>query len=158
MHRAFISLVALAGMVLAMPSRRATHVLHEKRAMEPVEWTKSRRVEPDWVLPMRFGLVQSNLDKIEDMLMSVSSPNSPTFGQHFTPEQLIETFAPNQQTIDSVTEWLVSSGISRDRLRLSHNKGWIHLDATTSEVEDLLNAEYHVYTHSSGVEQIGKSS
>lgn len=155
MHLSFLSLVALAGIVFAVPSRRLSHVLHEKRAMEPVDWTKSRRVDPDWVLPMRFGLVQSNLDQIENMLMSVSSPNSPTFGQHFTQEQILETFAPSQQTIDSVTEWLASSGISRDRLRLSHNKGWIHLDATTSEVEDLLKTEYHVYTHTSGVEQIG---
>ncbi|KAH9480397.1 Aorsin [Psilocybe cubensis] len=156
MRRSFISLVALSGIAFAIPSPRSSHVLHEKRAMEPTDWAKSRRVDPDWVLPMRFGLVQSNLDKIEDMLMSVSSPHSPTYGQHFTPEQIRDTFAPSQDTIDSVTEWLVSSGISRDRLRLSHNKGWIHLDATTSEVEDLLKAEYHVYTHtSSGVEQIG---
>ena len=36
------------------------------------------------------------------------------------------------------------------------NKGWIHLNASTYEVENLLNTEYHVYTHPSGDTQIGE--
>lgn len=156
MFRAFTLLVALAGVALAAPSRRSPYILHEKRAMEPVDWVKSRRVDPNWVLPMRFGLVQSNLDKLEDMLMSVSDPSSPRYGQHFTPEEVIKTFAPSKESISAVTDWLVGSGISRDRLRLSNNRGWIHVNATTAEVEDLLQAEYHVYTHiETGAEQIG---
>ncbi|KDR82525.1 hypothetical protein GALMADRAFT_828163 [Galerina marginata CBS 339.88] len=156
MFRAFTLLLALGGVALAVPSRRTTHALHEKRAMEPVDWVKSRRVDPAWVLPMRFGLVQSNMDKLEEMLMSVSHPSSPRYGQHFNPEEVVETFAPTKESIDAVTGWLVDSGISRDRMRLSHNRGWILVNATTAEAEDLLQAEYHVYTHTeSGAEQIG---
>jgi tripeptidyl-peptidase I len=73
--------------------------------------------------------------------------------------EIIDTFAPtsSQETMISVvTNWLVDSGFSRDRLRLSANKGWIHLNASTSEVENLLNAEYHVYVHPSGDTQIGE--
>ena len=48
---------------------------------------------------------------------------------------------------------------SPDRLRLLANKGWIDVDATTAEVEDLLNAEYHVYAHpSTASEQMDGSS
>jgi len=156
MHRPFALLVVLVGIALAGPARRSNHVLHEKRALEPVEWVKSRRLEADFILPMRFGLAQSNLDKIEEMLASVSHPRSLTYGQHFSSAEIIDTFAPTQQTIGAVTEWLVDSGISRDRIRLAGNKGWIHVNATAAEAEELLNTEYHVYSHHSGVEQIGK--
>ena len=105
---------------------------------------------------MRFGLAQQNLHKLEEMLMSVSHPDSPKYAQHFTAMEIIDTFAPSEETTSAVTNWLVGSGISRDRLRLSTDKGWIHLDASTSEVEDLLNTEYHVYTHPSGDTQIGE--
>ncbi|KAF4617122.1 hypothetical protein D9613_005784 [Agrocybe pediades] len=152
-------LVALSAAAVAVPSTRpasSVHVLHEKRAMEPVDWVKSRPLDADWILPMRFGLAQQNLDKIEDMLMSVSHPSSPRFNQHFTPEEIRETFAPSEESINSVTDWLVGAGIAKDRLRLSGNKGWIHLDATVDEAERLLKAEYHVYTHAgTGSEQIG---
>ena len=102
---------------------------------------------------MRFGLTQQNLHKLEEMLVSVSHPESP---KHFTPLEVVDTFAPSEETISAVTNWLVNSGFSRYRLRLSANKGWIHLNASTSEIENLLNTEYHLYTHSSGDTQLGE--
>jgi tripeptidyl-peptidase-1 len=148
--------LALAGAAYAAPSARHAHILHEKRAIEPMDWTRSRRLDPTHVLPMRFGLVQQNIDKLEELLEVVSSPHSPKFGQHYTAKEIVDTFAPHKDTISTVTDWLLSSGIASERLRLSADKGWIHLNATASEAESLLKAEYHVYTHSeSGVEQIG---
>ncbi|KAG6864832.1 hypothetical protein C0991_006892 [Blastosporella zonata] len=138
------------------PSRRSNHVLHEKRAADPLDWT-ARRLETHKILPMRFGLTQQNLHRMEEMLMAVSHPESPTYGRHWTPAEVVDTFAPSDETIAAVTEWLSGAGISADRLRLSPSKGWIDLNATVAEVEDLIMAEYHVYSHEeSGYEQIGK--
>ena len=149
-------LAALLGVASAAPSPRSDYVVHETRVSEPTHWTKTGRLESNKVLPMRFGLIQQNLHRLEEMLMSVSHPESPNYAQHFTPMEVIDTFAPSEETISAVTNWLVDSGFSHDRLRLSANKGWIHLNASTSEVENLLNAEYHVYTHPSGDTQIGE--
>lgn len=156
MRSALPFLLTLFGVTLAVPSPRVSHVVHETRALEPIHWTNTGRLDASRVLPMRFGLVQQNLHKLEEMLMSVSHPESPKYAQHFTATEVIDTFAPSEETVSAVTNWLVESGFSRDRLRLSHNKGWIHLDASTSEVENLLKTEYHVYTHPSGDTQIGK--
>ncbi|KAI0775553.1 subtilisin-like protein [Trametes elegans] len=146
---------SLAAAAVALPSRRADLVVHEKRAMEPVEWVQSQRLAADAVLPMRFGLTQNNLHRIEEMLMSVAHPSSPSYGQHFSPEDIVDTFAPSHETVSAVTDWLVESGIAKERLRLSASKGWLEVNATAAEVEDLLAAEYHVYTHPSGARQIG---
>lgn len=159
MHlQVFAFALAFAKLATSAPSPRSSHVLHEKRAMEPTNWAISRKLEADRVLPMRFGLTQSNLHKLEEMLMSVSHPESTNYGQHFSAHDITNTFAPAAETIAAVMEWLVESGISDDRLRLSHNKGWIEVNATVSEVEELIDAEYHVYTHPSGVEQISEYS
>jgi tripeptidyl-peptidase-1 len=104
---------------------------------------------------MRFGLAQQNLHRVEEMLMAVSHPESPTYGKHYTPADIVDTFAPSDETISTVTNWLIDSGFARNRLRLSANKGWLSLEATTAEVENLLNAEYHVYNHASGDQQFG---
>ncbi|KAG5346761.1 hypothetical protein C0989_000262, partial [Termitomyces sp. Mn162] len=104
---------------------------------------------------MRFGLKQENLHRIEEMLLAVSHPQSPTYGQHWTPSAVVETFAPSDDTIAAVANWLTDAGITRERLRLSVSKGWIDLNATVGEIEDLLKTEYHVYTHmETGDEQI----
>ena len=148
--------VTLLDVASAVHSLRSDNVVHETRGLEPTHWTKTARLDSNKVLPMRFGLTQQNLHRLEDMLMSVSHPESPKYAQHFTPMEVVDTFAPSEETISAVTNWLVDSGFSRDRLRLSANKGWIHLNASTSEVENLLNTEYHVYAHPSGDTQIGE--
>ncbi|CAA7266125.1 unnamed protein product [Cyclocybe aegerita] len=150
-----VFLLVLVGAALAAPALHSTHVLHEKRAAEPRGWTLTRRLESGKILPMRFGLVQQNLHKIEDMLMLASLPSSPKYGKHFTPQEIVDTFAPSRETISAVTDWLVEAGLAPERLRLSQNKAWIYVNATMSEVESLLKAEYHLYSHSSGAEQIG---
>ena len=155
--RSILPFVAtLLGVAFAVPSPRYDHVIHETRSAEPIHWAKTGRLDSNRVLPMRFGLVQQNLHRLEEMLMSVSHPESPKYAQHFTPMEVVDIFAPSKETISAVTNWLVDSGFSRDRLRLSPNKGWILVNASTSEVENLLNTEYHEYTHPSGDKQIGE--
>jgi len=58
-------------------------------------------------------------------------------------------FAPSEKTVAAAWEWLVSSGISAERITHSDNKAWLAFDATTEEAEALLHAEYHKYEHAS---------
>ena len=86
----------LASYAAASPSPRANHVLHETRVVEPLDWVLSRRLEAykDKVLPMRFGLVQHNMHRLEGLLLEVSHPESLNYGQHYIPAEIVETFAP----------------------------------------------------------------
>ena len=156
--RSIFSFVAtLLSVAFAVHSPRSDYVLHETRAAEPIYWAKIGRLDSNSVLPMRFGLVRQNLHKLEEMLMSLSHPESLKNAQNFTPMEIVDIFAPSEETTSVVINWLVDSGFSRDRLRLSPNKGWILVNASTSEVENLLNTEYHVYSHPSGDKQIGEN-
>ncbi|KAJ6555036.1 subtilisin-like protein [Mycena vulgaris] len=150
-------LLALASLSTALPSLHSTHVLHEKRAAEPsaAGWMQARRLESRKIIPLRVGLRQRNLHQLEDLLLSVSHPDSPTYGQHWSPAQIVDTFAPESETIEAVKAWLVDAGISSERLRLSPSRGWIAANVTVEEAERLLRTEYHVYEHPSGAEQFG---
>ncbi|KAJ7843350.1 subtilisin-like protein [Mycena olivaceomarginata] len=152
-----LALVAFSGISVASPSLHSEHVVHEKRAADPsfAGWIQAHRLESYKIIPMRVGLRQQNLHQLEDLLLSVSHPESPTYGQHWSPEQVVDLFAPSHETIAAVKNWLVDSGVSHDRLRLSPSRGWIAVNVTVEEAENCLNAEYHVYTHSSGAEQFG---
>ena len=154
MRSFLLCLLAICTLVACAPSRRASYVVHEKRAAEPVAWTRTRRLEAHKVLPLHIGLAQQNMHELEELLMSVAHPDSPTFGQHWSPERVVEHFAPSAATVSEVKNWLIASGFHPTRIRVSNNKGWIDVNATTSEVESLLNTEYYVYTHPSGHEQI----
>ncbi|KAI1335592.1 subtilisin-like protein [Xylariaceae sp. FL0016] len=128
-----------------------SHALHERHMPHwGRKWTKRDRVQADTVLPMRIGLKQSNLEAGHDKLMDISNPKSSNYGKHLSSEEVIDFFAPAQDSVDAVLDWLVASGISRERIAQSVNRQWIQFDAETSEVEDLLYTDFHVWEHRDG--------
>lgn len=144
-------LFGLTSLLLVSSSLAAAvlpHEIHELRDIIPAGWTRGSRLNKRTILPVRIALKQNNLDNLHDYLMQVSDPSSSTYGQHWTLDQVKDTFAPSQDTRDTVTEWLQSSGIAKHRLDLtSGSGGWITFDATVSELETLLQTQYHSWTH-----------
>lgn len=139
-----------------LSSRHGEFILHEKRLDYP-DWKLFQRLEGHVNIPLRIGLKQQNLDSISNYLMAVADPDSPTYGQHWSQEKVIEIFAPSSQANESVHSWLVDAGFDAGRLKLSHNNAWIDVHgATAMEVESLLDTEYHIYKHDSGAEHVGE--
>ncbi len=86
----------------------------------------------------------------------VSHPKSPQYGNHWTAGKIAETFAPSEETISAVHNWLVGSGIPAERIKISSTKGWINVDASVAEANELLRTEYNVYVHESGKSHVGR--
>lgn len=148
MRYSLLSIAALVASAFTAPSAR--HVIHEKRSTIPNGWYEESRLEPSTVLPMKIALTQANIDRLEELLMEVSHPESEKFGQHWSAKQVAETFAPSSETVEAVRGWLEANGIAAERVTQSQSLGWLHFDATVEEAESLLKTEYKVYKHESG--------
>ncbi|KAK6356868.1 hypothetical protein TWF718_001208 [Orbilia javanica] len=125
----------------------STYVVHEKRAVENHAWFKRSPAERSSFLPMRIGLKQRNLDKGHDLLMEISTPGSPKYGNHLSKAEVIEMFAPAAESEHIVIKWLEDSGFHPDRISISSNRQWVQFDALVSEIEPLLRTSYHIYEH-----------
>ncbi|KAJ1328207.1 tripeptidyl-peptidase I [Microdochium nivale] len=145
-----------AGLVPA--ARRqvpSTHALHERHLPQhTVHWSKRSKLPSSTVLPVRIGLAQGSLSAGHDRLLAMSDKTSEYYGKHMTAEEVIDFFAPPQSLVDAVAGWISSSGISEERIGLSANKQWLQFDATTEEVEALLYAEFHVWQHTDGFQEV----
>ncbi|KAF7363047.1 Subtilisin-like protein [Mycena venus] len=140
-------LLALAAVILGVTA--APQVI-------PSGLTLQRRADPDALIPLRFSLAQSNLDKLETFVLDVADPRSPNYGKHWSPAQVRETFRPSQGAIDTVNGWLTDhAGIHADKIKLSPNGDILHLDVTIAEAESLLQAEYNVYSDEDGNVRVG---
>ncbi|KAJ7367301.1 subtilisin-like protein [Mycena albidolilacea] len=147
-----LALFPLALVAVATAHALSPFVQHGKRNALPPGWSRARRHAPDAVLPLRFGLTQPNVDMniLQSLLNDVSHPDSPNYGNHWSPARVAQHFAPSNETIQAVVSWIVKSGVPRDRVRVSKTKGWVQvLNATVAEAETLLKAEYHVFEHES---------
>ncbi|CCE31770.1 related to Tripeptidyl-peptidase I precursor [Claviceps purpurea 20.1] len=74
-----------------------------------------------------------------------SDPGSPDYGKHYTTDQIINLFAPKQESIDVVKAWLVESGVPADSISLSKSRGWLMFNSSVSKLETLVKADYHVF-------------
>ncbi|CAF0846905.1 unnamed protein product [Adineta steineri] len=127
-----------------------TYVIYERREHIPLHWNKHDKADRNFILPMRIGLVQQNIENIEEELMKVSDPTSPNYGRHLTPAQVADMFAPKQETIDCVLQWLENFGIKRNQIKLSASKGWLQFDITVRDAQRLMKTKYYRYKHKSG--------
>jgi len=146
MRSTSIVALAFAALTAAAPSA-LPYVLHEKREATLELWKRDGRPDGDYVLPVRIGLKQRNLEHADRFLLDVADPSSPNYGKHWSAEKVANVFAPSAETSDRTVDWLNEAGI--DTARLSHSKGrnWIEFDATVAEMEQLLRTQYHIYQH-----------
>lgn len=145
----------LVASAFAIPTPPSDYVVHEQRAVIPFGWRRIERLNGSYVLPLKIALVQTNLDHVEEYLLSVSDPTSENYGKHWSAEKIADTFKPSNETVNAVLTWLVRAGISLQRIKKSQSLGWLHFDATVNEAQKLLKTEYFKFKHTSGAPHIG---
>lgn len=148
MHFSIVTVLGLLGGTLAAPTQNfKRYVVHERRERLPTHWNKNAMLHGDSYIPLRIGLKQSNLHKADEFLTDVSDPESPNFGKHWSAKQIAETFAPSEDSISAVLDWLSEHGISGSRVKQSQGLNWIHAGVTASEAEKLLDTKYYEFKH-----------
>ncbi|EGX93586.1 protease S8 tripeptidyl peptidase I, putative [Cordyceps militaris CM01] len=125
---------------LGMPSQ---HVQHERRSYQTVVKRAAARSSVE--VPVRIALKQRNLERGMDLLMEVSDPSSAKYGQHYSPEQVVDTFAPDESSFAAVKKWLVEAGIPEASITQPKSRGWVDFRTTVGNLESLLKTSYHVY-------------
>ncbi|KAK5995211.1 Tripeptidyl-peptidase sed1 [Cladobotryum mycophilum] len=143
-----ISLILLNGLLagaIAVPT--SSGVVHEKRDTSNGQWIKREALDASTKVPVRIALKQKNLDKGFDYLLEVSDPASKKYGKHYTADEVVQLFAPSDDSVSAVKAWLVKFGIPVDKITSPKSKGWLDFETTSGQLESLLNANYHVYDH-----------
>lgn len=94
-----------------------------------------------------------------NVVLNRSDPASKTYGNHYSKAEVAELFAPSQESVDTVTNWLIKSGIPADEIKAGTSKGWLDFTTTVSKLESLLQTDYSFYLHPrSDTEHLGTES
>lgn len=144
---------ALTAQTLGLPSQRP-YAVHERRDALPSSWIKVSRATPGESIDLRIGLNQRNLEYGYKFVSEIADPESPSYGNHWTPQQVIETFMPSDEAFDSTISWLVDFGISPKRIIPSAGRNWLKVSSNVSEAEALLRTQFNVYRLNDGLEHV----
>ncbi|KAI0674156.1 subtilisin-like protein [Trametes maxima] len=151
------SLLALIsfGSALATPLATSSTAfsVHELRQSVPSGFTEVGPAAPEATITLRIALAQSDPDGIIDALYSVSDPESASYGQHLTKDEVNRFVAPSDETVQAVDAWLEDNGLTAKRL--SPAGDWLSLEVPVSQASSLLNTNFSIFRHAeTGTESI----
>ncbi|KAF2158993.1 hypothetical protein M409DRAFT_38027 [Zasmidium cellare ATCC 36951] len=148
-----LNVLALTGLAtaLAVPlERKAEYAVHSEHFV-PRGWRRLDTPRPDDTIALRLGLKQGSFHELERHLYEVSDPDHPRYGQHLSHGDIQGLTRPSEDALDAVHEWLQENGIYLDRVQYSPARDWLTVALPVSDVEDLLDTNYHEYTNDEGV-------
>lgn len=135
-----------AALLLLLESAVATsNVVVESLHAVPEGWRKLREADPTRYIRLRIALEQPNLAQFEKVFYDISTPKHSRYGQHLSRDELREMMKPREESTNTVIAWLRASGIPPSDIE---NDGeWINVLTTVGNAEQLLDAEFGVYSH-----------
>ena len=76
--------------------------------------------------------------------MDVSHPSSKNYGKHLSKEEVHALFAPAEETLEVVKNWLLGSGLFNEGDIIEYeNKGWLAVDMPAGHAESLFGTAYY---------------
>ena len=101
------------------------------------------RSSPHVKIELLVGVHQTNLAELERVLLAVSEPASPQYGQYLTNHQAHALVAPETKHVDAVLHWLRDYSPEL----LSPSAAWIRAKLTIQQLEQLLDTSFHQVSH-----------
>eukprot|EP01127_Copromyxa_protea_P024021 TRINITY_DN927_c0_g1_i1.p1 TRINITY_DN927_c0_g1~~TRINITY_DN927_c0_g1_i1.p1 ORF type:complete len:467 (+),score=139.64 TRINITY_DN927_c0_g1_i1:3-1403(+) len=138
----------------------ATHKAHPCNFQETCGLHDFKRVaqaDSDRIHTVKLHLRQNNFGaSCPSLLDAVSNPASPSYGEHYSFEQIGE-LTWDQEAIDAVHLFLRQHNVAKYQSKVAPNGEYITVKAPISTLEKMFSAEFHVFKSESQSTQIVRS-
>ncbi|KAK3678498.1 hypothetical protein LTR78_001795 [Recurvomyces mirabilis] len=156
MLRLFVASLTLS-VAIGLPVH--DYVVHEERPATARQVLKRRAgLNPDAVLPIKIGLVQSGLDQAYDWVMDVSHPESSAYASYLTVAEVNDLFKPEPESIDAVREWLSQVADIDQKDILWSKNGWLAANIPVHAAEKAFRTSYFEHADREGRIRVGCDS
>ncbi|KAJ7921462.1 tripeptidyl peptidase A [Mycena leptocephala] len=100
---------------------------------------------PSRGLSLRFGLVQHGFSQLESLLLNISDPDHPSYGNHLSKEQVHALSKPSNDTLGLVEGWLATHNASY--VKWSSSQDSVTAVVPISSAERMLSTRFGVFEH-----------
>lgn len=124
-------------------------VVHEQLTALPSGWMQASAPADESTIILSIGLQQQNLDKLESLIYSVSTPGSASYGKYVEGEHLTALLKPSSEANTAVLAWLQQAGVTN----VYSDGEWVKFASTVKTANKLLNTQFKYY-ESNGVTKL----
>ncbi|PWY93922.1 subtilisin-like protein [Aspergillus sclerotioniger CBS 115572] len=138
---------AVSLAILSLLPSSAVAEVFEKLSAVPNGWRYANTPEGNEPIRLQIALQQHDVAGFEQAVMDMSTPGHVDYGKHFrTHDEMKRMLLPSDTAVDSVRDWLESSGI--DNIQVDAD--WIKFHTTVDQANSLLHADFKWYISDAG--------
>ncbi|KAF9557591.1 hypothetical protein EC968_007539 [Mortierella alpina] len=117
-----------------------TYINFEALVNPPRQWSYQEPAPADAKISLRIGLKLQNVERFRQMVIDLSTPCHPTYGQYMTQDEINAIINPKEKSVQLVLEWLKSAGIPA-----IHDGHSVKAEVTVAQAQVLLQTQFGVY-------------
>lgn len=118
---------------------------HPSAKAELNEWVGIGTPDRSEKVEVTFAIKQTGLERLEQMLMDVSSPRSPNYGNYMTFKEIAEVVYAREESVAAVLQMLKSAGVDEGAVSFTPAKEYATVKIPVSAVEELFKAEMKIF-------------
>lgn len=151
-----LSFVTLAMTGIALAAGSALPLVVKESVTAPSNWIRRGPAPDSHVLDLHFGLKQRAMDDLETKLLDIADPDSASYGQWLTKENVDSYMQPRAESAAAVKRWLSGHGI-QDRKR-SDAGDWMSAQMTVAQARSVLGADFSIFENRETGEQLVRTT
>jgi tripeptidyl-peptidase-1 len=145
-----LSTLRLVGLSSCFILQALAAVVVEQLPGVPAGWSHTDTPSASSSIVLQVALSLQNVDQLESKLQSVSTPDSPSYGQYLDVDDIQSIFGASDESVSAVSDWLTSAGVTE--FQTQGNSVWFKTNVATAN--SLLGTEFKTYTDSFGVSKL----
>ena len=118
------------------------------RSYIPANWYKLERINSNDKMNFIIALKQHNIDYIEDILINISNPKNPQYGEYKTRNEILDIIVPDIKYSESILDWIHTNNNNFDCI---NGFDYIKCNSNVKNVEKLfltnIYSFYNNYTN-----------
>lgn len=138
-----LALLAVSALATASPTARVALEADVNIAAYQRGWQSAGRADGAAMLEMTFAIKQQNLDQLTNILVEISDPTNPKYGQHLTKDQVDALVAPTKEATTAVNNFVFQHGVSCN----PSGSAALVCQVPVAVAEEMLAVEYHNFVH-----------
>jgi len=139
------SLISIFCLIHHVLSIGSSYQIVEQLEEVPQGWSIGSRPSPSTFMTFRLSISQPNMAIFEHIVIDLSTPGHPSYGQYMGREEIQNLLRPETAISDQILAWLYSENVSPENVEANGN--WVTFKVSASQAGRMLRAQYRYYHH-----------
>ncbi len=130
----------------------ASSVAASPHSVERLGWARTVVDDGNEIVPLIIGLRNSDVHGLEAIVAAVSDPDSPSYGQYLSLDEVAARYGPSPDAVDAVVAYFMHAGA--EEVSVTASRDFLRVHMSVRALSSATSATFHAFTHAASSRRI----